>query len=88
MMELEEFRVDVCVCGYHIYKDIWPAVIGKVLACEGEPSNTQDRYAVAVKMDETIVGHLQGSCREFVPCFFKEEAPFAVLSQEVDDILC
>ena len=57
-MELEEFMVDVCVRGYHIYKDIWPAVIGEVLACEREPSNSQDRYAVAVKKDETIVGHL------------------------------
>ena len=36
-MELEEFKVDVCVRGYHIYKDIWSAVIGKILACEWEP---------------------------------------------------
>ena len=25
VMELEEFRVDVCVRGYHMYKDIWYA---------------------------------------------------------------
>ena len=36
VMELEEFRVDVCVCGYHIYKDIWYTVVGKVLVCERE----------------------------------------------------
>ena len=41
-MELEEIRVDV-------YKDIWYAVVGKVLVCEREPNNLQDRYAVAVK---------------------------------------
>ena len=43
MMELEEFRVDVCVRGQHIYKDIWYAVVGKVLVCEREPKKSQDR---------------------------------------------
>ena len=47
MMELEEFRVDVCVHGQHIYKDI---LVGEILVCEREqPNNFQDRYAVAVK---------------------------------------
>ena len=45
-IELEEFRVDVCVRGQHIYKDIWYAVVGEVLVCEREPNNFQDRYAV------------------------------------------
>ena len=36
-MELEEFRVDVCVRGQHIYKDIWYAVVGEVLVCKREP---------------------------------------------------
>ena len=40
MMKLEEFRVDVCIRGYHIYKDIWYAVVGKVLVCEKEPNNS------------------------------------------------
>ena len=30
-LELEEFRVDVCVRGQHIDKDIWYAVVGEVL---------------------------------------------------------
>ena len=33
------------VCGQHIYKDIWYAVVGEVLVCEREPNNFQDRYA-------------------------------------------
>ena len=41
MMKPEEFRVDVCVRGYHIYKDIWYAVVGEVLVCEKEPNNSQ-----------------------------------------------
>ena len=45
VMELEEFRVDICVHGQHIYKDSWYAVVSKVLVCEREPNNFQDRYA-------------------------------------------
>ena len=52
-MELEEFRVDVCVRGQHIYKDIWYAVVGEVLVCKREPNNFQDRYAVAVKKENS-----------------------------------
>ena len=46
VMELEKFRVDVCVRGQHIYKDIWYAVVGEVLVCEREPNNFEDRYAI------------------------------------------
>ena len=52
MMELEEFRVDVCVHYQHIYKDIWYAVVGEVLVYESEPKNSQDRYAVAVSINK------------------------------------
>ena len=37
VMELEEFRVHVFLHGYHIYKDIWYAVVGEILVCEREP---------------------------------------------------
>ena len=36
-----------------IYKDIWYAVVGEVLVCEREPNNFQDRYAVAVKKENS-----------------------------------
>ena len=46
-----------CVRGYHIYKNIWDAVIGE-LQCERELDNESDRYVVAIKKDRTIIGHL------------------------------
>ena len=52
-MELEKFRVDICVRGQHIYKDIWYAVVGKVLVCERESNNFQDSYAIAVKKENS-----------------------------------
>ena len=41
--------IELCVRGYHVYKDIWEAAIGELLPCERETRNTKDRYAIAVK---------------------------------------
>ena len=55
---MEEYEIACCVCGYHVYREIWEAAVGETLVCEREPQNGKDRYAVAVKKNETIVGHL------------------------------
>ena len=52
------YKMESYVQGYHIYKDIWTAMIGEDLLCEREPFNVVDRYAVAVLKDDTIVGHI------------------------------
>ena len=41
-----------------VYKELWAAGLGEVLTCEREPDNASDRYAVAVKKEGTVVGHL------------------------------
>ena len=33
-------------------------VVGESLVCERDPENASDRYAVAVKKEGTIMGHL------------------------------
>ena len=53
-----EYGQDLCIRGYHIYEVIWRAVVGETLACEREPRNIHDRYAVAVKKDGNTIGHL------------------------------
>ena len=56
---MEEYEIACCICGYHIYREIWEAAVGvETLVCEREPQNGKDRYAVAVKKNETIVGHI------------------------------
>ena len=35
------------------FKDILYAVVSEVLVCEREPNNFQDRYALAVKMENS-----------------------------------
>ena len=44
--------------GYHVYKDIWDAVDGEILECFREVTNRRDPFAVAVKKQGVIVGHL------------------------------
>ena len=54
-----EFRMDSCVRGYHVYDEIWTAVLGEVLITERELHNVADCYAVAVKKHAgETVGHL------------------------------
>ena len=55
---MEEYRRTCCIHGYHVYKGKWDASVGEVLTCVKETHNTQDRYAVAVKKSQTVVGHL------------------------------
>ena len=42
----------------HEYKSIWTPKIGEVLSTEREPRNLVDKYAVCVKKENEIVGHL------------------------------
>lgn len=51
--ELESY-----VKGYHVYKDIWTPVVNEELKTEMEPGNVKDKYAVCVKKNTSIVGHL------------------------------
>ena len=54
----EELEISSCVRGYHVYQDIWTPAVGEELDCIREPTNSSDRYAVAVVKDGLTVGHL------------------------------
>ena len=58
---VEEYN-DMCVCGFHVYQDVWRPVIG---------DNPRDPYAVVViKSRAGIVGHvphnLSALCSVFI----------------------
>ena len=60
MSEVREnlsFSIESVIRGYHKYKDVWVAVVGELL-CTREPTNREDRFAVAVPKDSNIVGHV------------------------------
>ena len=51
------FSVEAVVRGYDKYKDIWVAVVDE-LSCRREPTNREDRIAVAVVKDSNIVSNI------------------------------
>ena len=51
---VEEFGRDCCICGYHVYKEMWEAAAGEVLECVGKSHNIQGLYAMAVKQSWDI----------------------------------
>ena len=63
---METFKRELCVRGYHVYQRIWTAAVGEVLHCEREPTNSRDRYTVAVKNIRALnfrkPGHLRKYC--------------------------
>ena len=52
------FEKHSVIRGHHIYHRIWTPELGECLVCEREPTNVNDRYAVAVVKDDVAVGHL------------------------------
>ena len=55
---MEEFEITCCIRGYHVYKEIWEAAVGEELVCVREPHNSHNHYAVAVKREDVLIGHL------------------------------
>ena len=51
-------EIDTYVKGYHVYKNIWKPTMIEELKTEMEPDNVMDKYAVCVKKNTSIVGHL------------------------------
>ena len=67
---MEEREVPCCVKGHHVYQAMWVAVVGEELACEREPTNASDRYAVAVLKDGVIIGHLPRKVSKICSLYF------------------
>ena len=65
-LDLETF-----IKGHHMYKDIWTPKQGKQLDVLMKPDNRMDKFAVCVKINETIVGHLtKGTAGRFARTIF------------------
>ena len=58
VVDLEVFDIYLYVRGYHAYMDIWTPIQGQTLLVRREPTNSKDNNAVAVYLEDTIVGHL------------------------------
>ena len=55
----QEFLKMNCIQDYHdVYREVWVAGVGGALVCNGEPKSASNRCAVAMKKEETFMGHL------------------------------
>ena len=64
--------VEAVVRGYHEYKGIWVAVVCEELSCRREPTNREDRFAVAVVKDSNVVGHVPRKISSVCSLFLRE----------------
>ena len=64
------FSIDAVIRGHHVYKSIWTPFVGEQLVLQRDERNKYDRYAVAVKKEKKIVGHvpkeLSKKCSDFL----------------------
>ena len=51
-------EIDTYVRGYQVYKNIWKPTVNDELETKMEPDNVMDKYAVCIKKNTSIVGHL------------------------------
>ena len=50
---MEILRIESCIRGYHIYKEVWEAVVGEELECKRECDNPL--YALIIRQCKTFV---------------------------------
>ena len=49
---LEVFEFKSFIRGYHAYQDLWSPQLGDMLSIKREPTNLEDKFAVAVKLED------------------------------------
>ena len=65
------FEIDSFVKGYHAYRFDWNPRVDEVLQAIPEPTNHVDKYAVCVRLDDEVVGHLKrGKSGRFAKTIF------------------
>ena len=42
VIKMAAYKMESCIRGYHVYKDLWDASIGEDTLCESEPLNDED----------------------------------------------
>ena len=52
----ENYYLDTCVRGHHVYMRVWTPHVGEILGTRKEAGNNHDRFAVAVLKDDRTVG--------------------------------
>ena len=71
-MEVMEFE-SYYIRGYHAYEDLWNRVVGETLLLKREPGNSIDLSAVAVWIEDNIVGHVPFNIASVLSQFLRRD---------------
>ena len=55
----QSLELETYIKGHHVYKEVWTPEVGEKLNILMEPDNLADKFAVCVKKDQTVIGHLK-----------------------------
>lgn len=69
--EINSFSFDSFIRGYHVYMEHWEPWIGEVLPLERDPTNPEDKCAVAIIRCGQTVGHIPFNLAPVVSAFLK-----------------
>ena len=75
--ELELLEIQSYIGSYHAYRDSWTPVLGETLSVEREMTKPKDKNAVAVHIEETIVGHVPYNIAPYMSRFLKRDVNIA-----------
>ena len=68
----KQFDLDSFIRGYHAYMDIWiPKVCDKNFCLKSENENQHEKFAVAIVLEEQIVGHVPKNLSKIFHQFMK-----------------
>ena len=70
---LELLEIHSYVRGYHAYMDVWNPVQGLTLLLKREPTNDRDKNAVAVLLEDRIVGHVPHNLAHYFSQFLRRD---------------
>ena len=62
IVSLVNFKTPSYIKGYHEYQKIWTPFLQEELCGEMEPANPVDKYVVAVKKNNVVVGYIPLGC--------------------------
>ena len=67
---MDTFVAESCIRGHHVYQREWTPILGEELQRQRESTNANDPYAVAVRKDDNVVGHvprrISAACSLFI----------------------
>ena len=76
--EFTSFAVTSYIRGYHAYKATWSPSIGEARPLKREPENVQDSFAVAVRRNDEVVGHIPFNLAPIVSAFLRRSTNRAI----------